>query len=175
MTLQNMQSIISPSCNEAFSTTERYKCLDPVTAYRYTKTTMFMTQIFDYTFEYNSTEEAKTVYNNCISTESEATGACDSDGVDLLQTYLNNYTQLLSTYPKYSENGQGGYLSTCTKHTFYNDENFYLYANNGVKVGDAIFSLWTALGTNPPAVWYNHCTLGSAQHAQCESSCASSR
>lgn len=173
--LQNMGNIISDDCKKTFSSAEQYKCLDPATAYRHTQANMFMTQILDYTFEWNATYDVKNAYLNCLSTEDPSGKPCDNDDVDALQEYMTNYTQMLASYPKYYQNGQGGYLSTCTKHTFYDEDDlFSMYANNGVTVGDAISQWWRSIGTNPPAQWYLPCTIGTAQHAQCESTCASS-
>merc|ERR1719291_644206 len=169
-----MQSIISETCNTALSSTERYSCLDPAVAQRYTQANLFMTQIFDYTFKWQVDNHLATAYNSCLSTDTAIAKACDDDSVELLQMYLNNYTQQLSTYPFYHANGRGGYLSTCTTHTFYNEDDlFNSYANNGVTAGSAISTYWSSLGTNPPAVWYLPCSLGTAQQAQCESSCES--
>jgi len=175
-TLQNMGNVISPKCKDAFSSAEQYKCLDPATSYRYTESKMFMTQILDYTFEWNVTDSVKSAYNNCLSTEDPSGQQCTEEDVDLLQSYLTNYTTTLKSYPRYYENGEGGYFSTCTKHTFYDDDDLFAsYANNGVTVGDAISRWWAAIGTNSPAQWYLPCTLGSAGKAQCEETCSSSQ
>merc|ERR1719213_1372970 len=136
---------------------------------------MFMTQIFDYTFEWSVTDEVSDAYKSCLSTETSNDKPCTQEGVDLLQEYLDNYTHSLQGYPRYSENGEGGYMSTCTMHTFYDeDDMFKLYANNGVTVGDAIAAWWKSIGTTPAAVWYLPCTLRTGQNPQCESSCAAS-
>merc|ERR1719152_354434 len=98
-----------------------------------------MTQILDYTFEWNVTDTVITAYTKCLSTEETSGKPCGDDDVVLLQDYLNNYTQTLKTYPRYYLNGEGGYLSTCTKHTFYDEDDLFdSYANNGVTVGDAV-------------------------------------
>jgi len=170
-TLANMKNAISPSCDAAMGE-ERYKCIDPATSYRYSTSNIFATQVFDYTFQWNSTDEVTSAYNSCLSEESSA-GQCDDDSVNLLQGYLDNFTQILQAMPKYNEHGQGGFVSTCTVHVFYNEEDLFgKYSTDGVKVGDAIEQWWTSLGTNPPAAWYMPCTLGNAQHAQCESTCS---
>lgn len=168
-TMANMESTISEGCKQAFAEGERHNCIDPATSYKYIEANVFMVQIFDYTFEWNATDSAiTTAYNACLS---EPSSACTDEGVELLQEHLDNYTSKLKTYPKYTEHGQGGFLSTCTTHSFYNDDTFNQYANNGVTAGAAIEQWWESLGTNPPPVWYLPCQLGTSKNAQCESSC----
>lgn len=172
-TVANMGSAISQNCAGAFSEADRYHCMDPANAYRFSTSNMFMTQMFDYTFSWNNTDDLKSAYYSCLSDEDPSSSQCDNDDVSLLQEYLSNFTTTLQTYPKYTENGQGGYISTCTKHTFYNeDELFNSYANNGVTVGDAISKWWKSLGTNSAATWYLPCSLGTATKTQCESTCS---
>lgn len=168
--LANMKTAISPKCAAAFSAEDAYKCLDSAVSYEYSTSPTFLIQSFDYTFAWsNSDPSLKTAWTNCLH---EPTGACDADGVDLLQEHLTNFTGKLQSIPKYNEAGQGGFLTTCTEHEFYDDDDlFSQYSNNGVSVGDAVSSWWKSLGTSASPTWHLPCSLGSSSNAQCESSC----
>lgn len=168
-TLASMETTIASSCKQAFSDGSRHNCIDPASSYRFIEANTFMVQIFDYTFKWNCTDEGlSNAWKVCLD---EPTSACSDDDVTLLQHFLDNFTDTLQGYPKYPEHGQGGYLSTCTTHTFYNDDTFNEFANNGVTAGAAIQKWWLSLGTNPPAVWYLPCSLGTSSNAQCERTC----
>lgn len=171
--MAGMEGSISQGCKQAYREGERHNCIDPATSYRYLESNVFMVQILDYTFKWNAStdiyEELSTAWSDCLD---DPKPSCSDDGVELLQEHLDNYTQALKGYPQYQEHGQGGYLSTCTTHIFYDDETFNQYANNGVTAGAAIEKWWKSLGTNPPAVWYLPCRLGTSNNAQCESSCS---
>lgn len=168
--LAKMENAVSSSCKQAYSEEDHYKCMIPSHSYTYATSPIFMTQLFDYTFQKNDTlnDLIRTQYNNCLSSP---TSDCAVDDVNLLQEFLDNFTEEVQSIPKWK--GQGGYLSTCIDHVFYNDEDeFGTFANNGVTVGDAIASWWKDLGSaSATAATYVPCTLGSPGNVQCESSC----
>jgi len=169
--LANMKNAVSTKCKSAFSEDEHYKCMIPEHSYTYAEAPIFMTQLFDYTFQKNTTlSEMLTIpYNDCLSSP---TSSCSKEDVGLLNEYLNNVTEHMQSVPKFG--GQGGFLSTCKDHTFYNDEDqFNTYSNNGVTVGGAISAWWADLkySGSQSAKTYLPCTLGNPGNVQCESSC----
>lgn len=169
-TLANMGNAVSANCKQAFSEEEHYKCIIPSHSYTYATAPIFMTQLFDYTFQKNTTlnEVLTTPYNNCLSSP---TSSCSQEDVSLLQEHLNNVTEHMQNVPKF--NGQGGFLSTCIDHVFYNDaDEFKTFSNQGVTVGDAISAWWADLKNPSRSVkTYLPCSLGSPGSVQCESSC----
>merc|ERR1711957_1059377 len=132
------------SCKAVFPGADTYKCIIPSYSYTYASTPIFMTQLFDYTFKKNSTIKSTIgkPYRHCLKTPSSD---CTQDEVDVLQEFLEAYTTEVQNKPKFQ--GQGGFISTCVDHTFYNDEDqFKQFTNNGVSVGDAVSAWWKDLG-----------------------------
>ena len=79
--LASIKNAISPACDAAMGD-ERYNCIDPAFSYRCSTSNTFATQVFDYTFQWNSTDEVTSAYNSCLSNESSA-GQCDNDSGNL--------------------------------------------------------------------------------------------
>lgn len=168
------EKVIPKACKGAFASSEEYKCLAPEVAYQHTQSSTFMTQIADYTLSWGCSDGVSSAYKRCLTPDLTPED-CTAQDVALVQGYLDNYTALLQSYDRYRKHGEGGYLSTCTVHTFYNeDDMFSAYENNGVTAGDAIAAWWSNLDDRKsPAQWYLPCQLGDENHAQCEQSCGS--
>merc|ERR1719183_2366545 len=174
--LHQMQGVVAPGCAAALSS-EPHKCLQPENSYKYSETPMFVVQMLDSqslagAYDDNATvcEAAKTAWGACLETPSPQ---CDKDGAAILEGYLEDFVSSIKSTSKYSQKGEGGFLSTCTKHVFYKVDEYSHYASNGVTVEDAISNWWKNLGTSG-SKWYLPCTLDvdHPNNLQCEESCS---
>jgi len=176
--LHQMQGVVAPGCAAALGS-DQHKCLLPENSYKYSQTPMFVVQMFDsqsldgYYYENITKGDAvKDAWGTCLDTATHATSQCDKDDAALLETYLEDFAGNIKSMSKYNQQGEGGFLSTCTKHVFYKEDEWDNYANNGVTVEDAISNWWSNLGTSA-AKWYLPCTLDvdHPSNLQCETSC----
>merc|ERR1712137_1426828 len=149
----------------------RYNCIDPAQAYRYSTTDTFIAQMFDaVVIRYSSDDDLIDSYDRCLDGQP---GGCTQEDVTSLQEFWNNFTTGLDSYPQKQSAGNSGFVSTCTKHVFYKDNDlFTTYANTadgGVTVGDAVSKWWNQYDSTND--WHLPCALGSPQQVQCEPSC----
>lgn len=175
--LHQMHGAIAPGCAAAFPN-EQHKCLEPENSYRYSKTPMFMVQMLDSQslagyFANNDTmsKSSKSAWDACLDTK--ITTHCDKDDATILEEYLEGLVSTVKSMPKYSQKGEGGFLSTCSKHVFYKEDEYHNYANNGATVEDAVSSWWKNMD-HASAKWYLPCQLDveHPSNMQCESSCS---
>lgn len=173
--LHEMSQAIAPGCREALSEAEQYKCLDPRVSYEYSTTPFFVVQMLDTqslagAFWDNDTvlEASKVAWTNCMS---KTSGSCSSEERTILQDYLDGLVKGIQDGTKHSQNGEGGFISTCTKHVFYKVDEYTHYANGDQTVEAAVETWWTNLGT-AGAKWFLPCDLNTNGAVQCEDSCA---
>merc|ERR1719158_963384 len=91
---------------------------------------------------------------------------CNSTHIEVLQTYMSNFTTMIKQYPKTKGQKEGGYFTTCAEHIFYKTDHYSKYKNNGVTVDDAIWNWWKTLD-NPSPRWYWPCEINSLDTPQC--------
>merc|ERR1719221_1130997 len=136
---------------------------------------MFVVQMLDsqsLSGMYSASDDHTSAWIDCISDDSSR-GTCNSDSIALLQEYLNNFVDSVKSKSKYKQSGNGGFLSTCTKHVFFTVDEYTHYAHNGVTVESAISDWWGKMNT-AAAKWYLPCDLNANQpkQFQCEESCS---
>lgn len=169
--LHGMADHTPASCLEA-NAENPYACIKPSEAYKYSNVNMFMVQIFDHTFEY-ANNPMLGAWTQCMGRKGAPTRFCSDENAKTLAEYFSEFVWDITRSPKFGRRGQGGFLSTCAKHNFYNYEGmFNTYATEGVTAGDAIASWWQSLETDRTPHWYLPCHLGhTVAELQCEPSC----
>merc|ERR1719158_1316982 len=143
--VMNMRNTVNRGCANKLGENV-HMCLEPYLVYDFNTENMFITQVFDYTFIKHVEEPVGNAYSKCfMSTD------CSSDKVDMLNGYLKNFTSAMKASPNHGRaRGQGAYLSTCTKHTFYLSDLFWTWKNGVDSVGDAQLRWWNSLNSE----WY---------------------
>jgi len=174
--MHEMSGTISPGCRDALDESEQYKCLDPRVSYEHSSTPMFVVQLLDsqslagaYAEDTDLAETSKVAWTNCME---GGGGACSDSDRGVLQDYLDGLVAGIQSTAKHSQQGEGGFLSTCTKHVFYKEDEYDNYADNGETIAAAVATWWRNLGTAGAAKWFLPCTLNTKGDTQCESSCA---
>lgn len=173
--MHDMSSTISPGCKSALGESDQHKCLDPRVSYEHSSTPMFVVQLLDtqslagaYADDTTLEQSSKLAWQNCIET---STASCSDSDRSVLQGYLDGLVADIQSITKHGQQGEGGFLSTCSKHVFYKEEEYEHYASDGTTIEDAVATWWRNLGTGG-AKWFLPCTLNTKGDAQCESSCA---
>lgn len=169
--MHGMENTMSSKCKSSYGT-DKHSCLSPSVAYSYLSAQTFMIQLYDNTWQYRedlSDNGFSEAWGECLE---QATSQCDSEKAKLVKDTFENFTATLATYPTYSKNGMGGWISTCTVHIFYqHDDEFNTYAVQGKTAGAAVETWWNQVGKSSAPAWYLPCTLGDAPHVQCENTC----
>jgi len=173
--MHEMSGTIAPGCRDALDESEQYKCLDPRVSYEHSQTPMFVVQLLDsqslagaYAENTTLAETSRAAWTNCMET---STAACSDSDRSVLQGYLDELVAGIQGGTKHTQQGEGGFLSTCTKHVFYKEDEYDHYADKESTIADAVATWWRNLGT-AEAKWFLPCTLNTKGQAQCESSCA---
>merc|ERR1719162_748090 len=155
--MHEMSGTISPGCRDALDESEQYKCLDPRVSYEHSSTPMFVVQLLDsqslagaYAENTTLAETSRAAWTNCMET---STSACSDSDRSVLQGYLDELVAGIQGTTKHAQQGEGGFLSTCTKHVFYKEDEDEHYADNGGTIADAVATWWRNLGT-AGAKWF---------------------
>jgi len=170
--LHGMGASSPPKCIEMHDSESEWECVKPEVTYRYNQVNTFVVQLFDETFKWVDPYVYQN-WRNCLDLDSAPTPECTDEAAANVSSFWAAYVESFSERSKYNSSGQGGFLSTCGHHQFYNtEEEFSSFNNDGVTVGEAVWKWWESLNSDAPAVWYLPCEMGTTvETLQCDSTC----
>jgi len=172
--LHNMSGTIPPECAKQLGSVDEWKCMASDIAYTYSYTPMFVIQLLDYqgATAYDLDEDHMSDWSNCMADYATANSACTNESISRLQGFVDSVASSLQT-KKVAGTYNGGFVSTCTTHTFYltTEEGYFHFGSDGVTIENAVLDWWKNLGTKS-GKYYLPCTLNEEYPYQCEASCS---
>lgn len=169
--LHNMTAAIVPRCRKKFPANEQWKCIHSDVAYQYSTTPMFVVQLLDYHGISALGKRTLSAWHKCLFNNQSS---CGATGIENLEGYLESVVLGLNASNKFFQKSEGGFVSSCTKHTFYSKDEYRHYARDGVTIEQAVTRWWDNLGSEKrekKGKWYLPCKLHKSYPHQCEHSC----